>query len=592
MWILWLRNLSFYSLQVLTIAAAGTLLLRLLRIDIPKARLICLQALLATCLVLPAVQPWRPGINSSVEITTGPFTPVERGRSSGFNLPPLSNVVLLILASGGAVRIAMLALGFLRLRRYRRESKPVRPAFEDLQRRMGVRASVCISSEAAGPVTFGFLRPVILLPEGCIEDESIACHELLHVRRRDWLFTVMEECILSIFWFHPAMWWLVAQIQLAREEAVDREAVEILNSRERYLESLLALATARAGSDLVPASQFLRRRHLQERVAALLKEISMSRLRLSSALMTFVAALALVGWMGVRSFPLEAAPQDKPDNSGIAIEQAGLPLLHRTPVAYPREALDKGLEGDVVVELTLSPDGTVSDARVLSGPEELRKATLESVLQWHYAHDSELPSKTQATIKFRLPKNKPAASAIPVIPSTPSNESSIVKQIDLRVPEALRQKIESRSRLQVGDQLTQSSLNELVAAARELDEHLHVGVQATPDKTGSVVTISLENGPPQRIRVGGNVQQSNLIEKVVPRYPAQAKQEHLEGKVQFSVLIGKDGHVQTVDLVSGEPVLAEAAKAAVQQWVYKPTLLNGQPVEVLTMVDVNFTLSR
>ena len=105
-------------------------------------------------------------------------------------------------------------------------------AFEDLQRRLGVFADVQVSGDVSGPVTFGFLRPVILLPEGCLEDESIACHELVHVRRRDWLFTVIEECVLSVFWFHPAMWWMVAEIQLAREEAVDREVVGILNSRE------------------------------------------------------------------------------------------------------------------------------------------------------------------------------------------------------------------------------------------------------------------------------------------------------------------------------------------------------------------------
>jgi len=109
---------------------------------------------------------------------------------------------------------------------------------------------------------------------------------------------------------------------------------------------------------------------------------------------------------------------------------------------------------------------------------------------------------------------------------------------------------------------------------------------------GGVVTISLEIGAPQTIRVGGNVQQANLIQKVQPHYPVQAKQDHVQGKVQFTVLIGKDGHVQNVDLVSGEPVLADAAKEAVEKWVYKPTLLNGQPVEVVTQVDVNFTLSQ
>ena len=232
---LWLRNLGFYSLQILLIAAAGGLLIQVLRIRIPKTRLICWQALLVACLLLPAVQPWRRlNIDSSVQITTGSFTPVDRDHGFGLMQIPLPNLIWLLAISGSAIRFGMLALGFGRLRRYRRDSKLVPGALHDLKRRIGIHADVHVSSETPGPVTFGFLRPVILLPAMCLEDESIGCHELLHVRRRDWLFTLMEECVLALFWFHPAMWWLMAQIQLAREEVVDRAAVEILNSRERY----------------------------------------------------------------------------------------------------------------------------------------------------------------------------------------------------------------------------------------------------------------------------------------------------------------------------------------------------------------------
>jgi TonB family protein len=580
---LWLRNLGFYSLQILLIAAAGGLLIQVLRIRIPKARLICFQALLMLCLFLPAIQPWRRlNIDSSVQITTGAFTAVERNHSLGFLQIPLPNIMLLLLGAGAAIRFSILGLGFLRLRRYRRDSSIVPGAFHDLERRMGIHADVHVSSDTPGPVTFGFLRPMILIPEACLQDESIACHELLHVRRHDWLFTVLEECVLALFWFHPAMWWLVAQIQLAREEAVDREAVTILNSRERYLESLLALASGKVGMDLVPASPFLRRRHLQKRVASLLKEVSMSRLRLNCSLATFVAALALAGWLGVRSFPLQAAPQDKPDANGVSVDSNGLTLLHRVPVTYPQEALNKRIEGDVIVELTLGATGAVSDAHVLSGPDELRKMTLEAVLQWHYANDAHLPARTQVTIKFRLPQGTPASIPIPLVDGT-----TPLKRIDMPVPDALRQKLEGRISLHEGDQITQASLTDLVAAVREVDEHLNVSV----DKSG-VITIMLGNGPPQRIRVGGNVQQANLIQKVQPVYPPQAKVDRVQGKVRFTVLIGKDGHVQNVDLVSGEQVLADAAKEAVSQWVYKPTWLNGQPVEVVTQVDVNFTLSQ
>src|SRR6202022_1165201 len=92
----------------------------------------------------------------------------------------------------------------------------------------------------------------------------------------------------------------------------------------------------------------------------------------------------------------------------------------------------------------------------------------------------------------------------------------------------------------------------------------------------------------QRIRVGGNVQQANLIRKVTPLYPPLAKQARIQGVVRFTAIIGKDGTIQNLQLVSGHPLLVAAAQQAVSQWQYKPTLLNGEPVEVVTHLALNF----
>ena len=96
----------------------------------------------------------------------------------------------------------------------------------------------------------------------------------------------------------------------------------------------------------------------------------------------------------------------------------------------------------------------------------------------------------------------------------------------------------------------------------------------------------------ERIRVGGNVQQSNLIRKVDPVYPPLARQARIQGTVRFTAIIGRDGSVLNLQLVSGHPLMVEAARQAVMQWLYKPTLLNGQPVEVVTLIDVVFSLSE
>ncbi len=101
-------------------------------------------------------------------------------------------------------------------------------------------------------------------------------------------------------------------------------------------------------------------------------------------------------------------------------------------------------------------------------------------------------------------------------------------------------------------------------------------------------------GPPipNRIRVGGNVQQANLVKKVTPIYPPLAKQALVEGIVRFTVTIGRDGSTLNEQLISGHPLLVAAAVEALKQWIYKPTMLNGCPVEVITQVDIDFALAQ
>src|SRR5580693_362095 len=487
---LWLQNLAFYSLQIAGIAAAGALLLRLLQIRIPSIRLMCWQALIAACLVLPAIQPWlTTSARSSVRITMGPAMAAGAGESSRGMAFPVVGTLLLLVGAGAAVRFGILGLGLARLRRYRRNSTFVPGAFDDLQRRLGVFADVQVSAEVSGPVTFGFLRPVILLPAECLDDASIACHELVHVRRHDWLVTVIEECILSVFWFHPAMWWMIGEVQLAREEAVDREVVAILNSREQYLESLLALAASRAGFDLAPASHFLRKRHLQKRVASLLKEVSMSKFRLTSSLAAFTAVLTLTTWLGVRSFPLQAAQQEN-GSSNITVHSGALSILHLDSVPYPKEALAKHIEGTVVLELSLSETGTVTDAHVVSGPDELRGAALRTALEFHFAHDTPLPPKAQVSIDFKLP----TAEAVPGTLMAPPDEQARLDHLYLAVPSPIKQKLEGRLNLHEGDRITQSALNDLSATLNEVDEHLRASLEPNQDKTGSVMRIALDTG--------------------------------------------------------------------------------------------------
>lgn len=93
-------------------------------------------------------------------------------------------------------------------------------------------------------------------------------------------------------------------------------------------------------------------------------------------------------------------------------------------------------------------------------------------------------------------------------------------------------------------------------------------------------------------RIGGRVMEASLIRKVQPVYPPLAKSARVQGQVEFTAIIGKDGTIQNLTLVKGHPLLVRAAQEAVEQWRYKPTLLNGEPVDVITNIIVNFTLTQ
>jgi protein TonB len=96
--------------------------------------------------------------------------------------------------------------------------------------------------------------------------------------------------------------------------------------------------------------------------------------------------------------------------------------------------------------------------------------------------------------------------------------------------------------------------------------------------------------PPKKITISGGVMQGNLLLKTVPQYPPIAKAARVQGVVVLQATISKTGSIENLKVVSGPAMLQQAALNAVQTWRYKPYLLNNEPVEVETTVNVIFTL--
>jgi TonB family protein len=544
------------------------------------------------------------------------------------------------------VRLGWLATGFWRLARLRRHSRPLRPVSS-----WSVEADIRISGAISSPVTFGILRPAVLLPANFSEldesvQEAILCHEILHVRRRDWLFTLAEELVRSVFWYHPAIWWLLGEIGLAREQVVDRQVVELTRSRDQYLDALLAIAGAKPRLDLAPAPLFLRKRHLKQRVVSIMKEVRMSKTRSISSLAAGLGILALACWLVTATFPLAAAPQLVADGPGVTVDTGGA-VMHRASIVYPEAARAKRIQGVVTLEATVDSSGNVVDTRVISGPIELRRAAQQSVLNWHFATDTSLNTR-QVKVNFELPAQsaEPPVVVLPVAPTDaasraafeekmkevrasangkpvtvriapPSLEGKRVSQISIfGLSDQGRNDLMSRLPVHMGDTLAADTMDRVRAVVREFDEHLNVGTAANssgevalniqmPGSSvsgggvlgGIIGSVPAGAAPPpaadgtKRITIGGNVQQAKLVAQPKPVYPPLAKQARISGVVHLSALIGKDGNVVNLAVISGHPLLIPSALEAVQQWVYQKTLLNGEPVEVMTQIDVNYTLS-
>ncbi|HEY6344708.1 MAG TPA: TonB family protein [Bryobacteraceae bacterium] len=346
----------------------------------------------------------------------------------------------------------------------------------------------------------------------------------------------------------------------------------------------------------------------------------------SAALLAAIAAV----WF----FPITSPAQTVVDDPGITVDAGGT-LVHRNPVHRP---LGASAAGTVTIEVTLDAKGEVSDAHVTSGPDELRRSALSSVLDWHYLTSAGALPSVRISIRFDPPQasaSAPAPKAIAVVqpappPSPLQSGSSRIKSIEFSgiSPEA-EQDLRTRLQIHEGDTVTPADMQRINQTVREYDSHLRASftmratdtnpetalrIAVLPQANGSGPLpvapggrsggpVTLPNGQtvpqaqaasiaPGTIRVGGEVQNAKLVNKTTPAYPPLAKAARIQGTVQLTVTIAPDGTVQNIELISGDPLLVQAATDAVKQWVYQPTLLNGNPVAVITQVNVNFTLSQ
>ena len=534
-----LANLMAYFIQIALLVTAGTLVLLLLRVRHPAALLVYWQLLLGACLLLPVFQPWQKPVerNSLVlSIRTTQVETTQRPLSANPESFFSSKLLAYVIGAGMGFRCLWLALGLLRLWQYRRQARllnPPPPTVLEMQEKMGVSPRVHLSEELHRPVTFGLRRPVLLLPSSFQDMElagqkAVVCHELWHIRRKDWIFILLEALVTTPLWFHPAVWWLLDRIRLCREQVVDQLVLKTTQQRKPYLDALLETALACPHPRFTPAPLFLSQRHLTQRVASIVKEVSMSKTRLAVSLAVASVSLFLTGGAGIQMFPLQSAggyetqsaraiPPDGDSRGTLVVTPDVLAknLVHKVKPIYPPEPKQLGLQGEVLLEVNISAAGEVESIRVSKGHPLLVLPALDAVKQWKY---------------------KPYlvnGAAMPVMSTVSVNFS-----------------------------LTDSAVG-------------------PGDKKESPL-----------IRLNSDAMAANVIHRVEPIYPPEAKEKGVEGEVVFEVTINEQGEVSDVQVLSANAMLVSAAYEAVRQWRYTPVLLNGDPIMAKATVTIRFTLEK
>lgn len=452
----------------------------------------------ATLPVLPAevaAAPARPGL------------PVEAAVAE---TRPARNYLSFLWAAGALSVFAYQLMGLALLTWRYRAARPVAGAGR------WPRVRILESEQCSVPMTWGFLRPRILLPVEARDwsrerRRMVLIHELTHVRRRDVWAQWLSNLACALYWWNPAVWKAAGKMQQEREKACDDAVLRKGNTAVRYTQHLIDVARGAS-----PA-----------------------------------AALGMASQLEVRV----RAALDRGVSRRVLTARAGLAL------------------GAVALALMVPVIGTRLAAQANGG--RLTGSVLD-------ASGAAVPDATVLVIG-------PDASRQEITRSGPDG------RFDFPLLREGKYAIEIRAR---GFALYRGAA--IVEAGRSLEENLTLGVgrvQENIDVIGKkppVQNTGQPVGTPKRIRVGGNIQATRMLRMVKPTYPAELQTLGVEGTVLLEGVIATDGKLLSLRSLNSlvHPELTKQALAAVGQWEYQPTLLNGQPVEVITTITVNFRLAE
>ncbi len=584
------------AIKAVLIAAGTASVLRILNVRTAAARHAAWAGVVVVMLLLPVWTVWGPKValhwlpplperTATYVTAAGMFEPALGSPPLVLRHPSWNWTACLIgiYAIGMAVFLARLALGTLQAQLL------VHRAFRS--------GGKLFSGACGAPVTVGWLRPLVVLPESwsrwpAAQLDAVLTHEHEHARRRDPLFQWLALLNRALFWFHPLAWWLERRMAALAEEACDAVVLAHGHDPRDYSKYLIDMARSVSSSGVriqvwgvaMPGG------FLEERIRRILEGgplPRLSRARLVCACMACAATSAAFATstldhqrparQPVRNLILAQiqpqapaflpVPAAIPDAPGVTVSADR--ILHRDPVEYPADALDKGVEGTVILNLSLAPDGTVSDAAVISGPLELRKAVLSSALKWHFSKDA--APWQQVSVEFKLSEAKATAAreAREVAPPPTAGAMGGI----YRVGGGIAVKLENAPAAAApsGNALT------------DVPRTLHVDIQGLSAEAAAELRQRLALQEGEVFDHAAFVKELERIHQIVSEFDPHLNDSRAVGKVARKT--GADGKVVPPDSMDVTVIIAprdSAPQGELQQFakIAKPPSLENVPIKL------------
>jgi TonB family protein len=428
------------------------------------------------------------------------------------------------------------------------------------------RVRLLESASISVPTAIGWLRPAVLFPAGAdIESshlQALLAHELEHVRRRDYLVNLLQAAVEALLFFHPAVWWVSAQMRTERECCCDDAAVKTCGDLRLYLRALSDAEHRRSGPKLAVALSGTSLLHRIRRLTEM-KTVQSNQWKTWSTavsafavLLIFSAASTLLAFIPVQAEPVPAqtAPQEvkvkvpKPKStvsSKQVLEAAPAPIPQPAIVSTSEVAGKQQAQQEKITGTILDPTGGVIPGVTISILDAQTGDVLGQTFSAANGYFEIVPPATNYSIQFAVP-----GFQTQVFSNSQLGPNPLVIQMELG---------------QIKEVVTVVTAASATAPARILKEP---------------------------IRVGGHVVPPKLVKRTDPLYPPEARDANVEGTVVVSALIDAEGNVKDAVVFSGHRLLRDAALECVGQWRYQPALVNGEPWPMKLLITIIFKLQR